>query len=180
MPLAVEAAAWSARSAGGSVPFGLRRAANGGAFFEIDWAPMVRGWLHQPEDAAAQASALHRGLARMIAEVAAAAGVGTIALTGGCFQNALLHNVDHLEPTLDGEGVRLNRVPREVWEKLNAMGKTRAFAAAGAELRFTASCPPTTAASPPGRRLARSGISRTFCSLNLNPPPPCASPFPEK
>jgi hypothetical protein len=52
------------------------------------------------------------------------------------WQNAHLHNVDHVEPNADGDGVRLSRVPREVWAKLNTMGKTRAFAAAGAELRF--------------------------------------------
>ncbi|MES2693137.1 MAG: SGNH/GDSL hydrolase family protein [Verrucomicrobiota bacterium] len=52
------------------------------------------------------------------------------------FQNAQLHNIDHLEPNPGAEGVRLNRMPKEVWAKLNAMGKTRAFAAAGAELRF--------------------------------------------
>src|SRR5688500_16127275 len=52
------------------------------------------------------------------------------------WQNAQLHNVDHVEPNPDGDGVRLSRVPREVWAKLNPMGKTRAFAAAGAEVRF--------------------------------------------
>ena len=52
------------------------------------------------------------------------------------FQNAQLHNIDHIEPNLGAEGVRLNRIPREVWAKLNSMGKTRAYAAAGAELRF--------------------------------------------
>ena len=52
------------------------------------------------------------------------------------FQNAQLHNIDHLEANPGGDGFRLNRMPREVWSKLNPMGKTRAFAAAGAELRF--------------------------------------------
>ncbi|MSU49952.1 MAG: hypothetical protein EXS37_12845 [Opitutus sp.] len=52
------------------------------------------------------------------------------------FQHAHLHNVDHVEPNPGGDGFRLSRVPPEVWTKLNAMGKTRAFAAAGAELRF--------------------------------------------
>jgi lysophospholipase L1-like esterase len=52
------------------------------------------------------------------------------------FQNAVLHNIDHLEPNPNGDGVRLSRVPHAVWEKMNAMGKTRSFAAAGAELRF--------------------------------------------
>jgi lysophospholipase L1-like esterase len=52
------------------------------------------------------------------------------------FQHAQLHNIDHVEPNAGGEGFRLNRVPPEVWAKLNSMGKIRAFAAAGAELRF--------------------------------------------
>ncbi len=52
------------------------------------------------------------------------------------FQNAHLHNIHHVEPNPQGEGVRLSRVPQEVWAKLNTMGKARAFAAAGAELRF--------------------------------------------
>jgi lysophospholipase L1-like esterase len=52
------------------------------------------------------------------------------------FQKAHLHNIDHLEPNANGEGFRMCRVPAEVWEKMNAMGKTRSFAAAGAELRF--------------------------------------------
>ena len=52
------------------------------------------------------------------------------------FGNAQLHNVDHVEANPGGDGFRLSRVPRAVWEKMNAMGKTRSFAAAGAELRF--------------------------------------------
>jgi hypothetical protein len=52
------------------------------------------------------------------------------------FQGAHLHNIDHLEPNANGEGFRLSRVPHAVWEKMNAMGKTRSMAAAGAELRF--------------------------------------------
>lgn len=57
------------------------------------------------------------------------------------FQNTHLHNVDHLEPNPDGQGVRLCRVPAAVWAKMNAMGKTRAFAAAGAEIRFNLAGP---------------------------------------
>jgi hydrogenase maturation protein HypF len=36
------------------------------------------------------AAAFHRGLAAAIAEVSRLAGVSTVALSGGCFQNALL------------------------------------------------------------------------------------------
>jgi len=72
---------------------------------------------------------------------AAPGGPPTVATAPLIFQNVHLHNVDHLEPNSNQEGVRLNRVPREVWEKLNAMGKTRAFAAAGAELRFNLAGP---------------------------------------
>lgn len=57
------------------------------------------------------------------------------------FQNAHLHNVERLEPLPGGEGFRLCRVPAHVWEKMNAMGKTRSFAAAGAELRFNLTGP---------------------------------------
>src|SRR4051812_44560553 len=57
------------------------------------------------------------------------------------FQNAQLHNIDHLEPNAPGDGFRLSRVPHSVWEKMNAMGKTRSFAAAGAEVRFNLAGP---------------------------------------
>src|SRR6185369_1580121 len=93
MPLAVEAAAWHARATTGSSPFELQPAVGGGAVWSIDWAPLVLSLLRPRTDVAAQAAAFHRGLARLIADVARAAGVGTVALTGGCFQNALLHDL---------------------------------------------------------------------------------------
>ncbi len=52
------------------------------------------------------------------------------------FQGAQLHNIDHLEPNPNHDGFRLNRFPIQVWEKLSTWGKARAYAAAGAELRF--------------------------------------------
>ena len=51
------------------------------------------------------------------------------------FPHATFHNVDHLEPAM-GEGWRLNRVPRAIWEKLNRAAQARAYSAAGAEVRF--------------------------------------------
>ncbi len=93
MPLAVEAAAWHAHTAGNELRLELQAAVGGGAVWSIDWAPMVLALLQHPTDAAAQSAAFHRGLAHMIADVARAAGAGTVALSGGCFQNALLHDL---------------------------------------------------------------------------------------
>jgi hydrogenase maturation protein HypF len=39
------------------------------------------------------AAAFHRGLAQATVDVARQAGAGTVVLTGGCFQNALLHSL---------------------------------------------------------------------------------------
>ena len=58
----------------------------------LDWAPLVADLLaataHTP--APALAAGFHRALAEAIGEVAARCGVETVALTGGCFQNARL------------------------------------------------------------------------------------------
>lgn len=105
MPLAVEAAAWRARATTDSSPFELQPAVGGGAVWSIDWAPLVLSMLRPCTEVAAQAAAFHRGLARMIADVARAAGVGTVALTGGCFQNALLH--DLAGDSLRADGLRV-------------------------------------------------------------------------
>jgi hydrogenase maturation protein HypF len=93
MPLAVEASAWRARAGSDELRFELKPAVEGGAVWSIDWALLVLALVRHTADAAAQAAAFHRGLARMIADVARAAGVGTVALSGGCFQNALLHDL---------------------------------------------------------------------------------------
>lgn len=93
LPMAVEAAAWRERSETHELPFAVNPVLKGGAMWEVEWAPMMRALLHAPADAARQAAAFHRGLARTIVEVARHAGVGTVALSGGSFQNALLHDL---------------------------------------------------------------------------------------
>jgi hydrogenase maturation protein HypF len=46
-----------------------------------------------PTDAPALAAAFHRGLVRAMVEVCCYAGVKSVALAGGCFQNALLRDL---------------------------------------------------------------------------------------
>jgi len=91
-PLAVEAAAAGARGAHLVLPFPLRKSA-GGVMCELDWEPLIEAMVAQrakSRDAASLASAFHRALAHGIVDVARRAGVATVALTGGCFQNVLL------------------------------------------------------------------------------------------
>jgi hydrogenase maturation protein HypF len=58
----------------------------------LDWAPLLADVLtaKTPTSAPALAAGFHRALAEAIGEVAARCGVETVALTGGCFQNARL------------------------------------------------------------------------------------------
>jgi len=93
LPLALEAAAMSGLGSGGEMAFPLRAVRGGGAVQEIDWQSALGELQCSGVDASAKAAAFHRGLARSIVDVATAAGVGTVALTGGCFQNALLHDL---------------------------------------------------------------------------------------
>ena len=93
LPLAVEAAATTAAPADEVLPFPVIRSATPGARFEVDWSLAVSQLLHPHHDAAANAAALHRGLVRAMVDVAQQAGAGTVVLTGGCFQNALLHSL---------------------------------------------------------------------------------------
>jgi hydrogenase maturation protein HypF len=93
LPLAVEAAGTRAGGTGRELPFPVRRALTAGARLEVDWQPAVEVLLARPGDAGADAAALHRGLARAMVDVAREAGVDTVALTGGCFQNALLQTL---------------------------------------------------------------------------------------
>jgi hydrogenase maturation protein HypF len=93
-PLAVEAAAAMASGKHLALPLPLREVgAGGGAACELDWQPLVEKILSYRAlggDAGELAAACHHSLARGMVEVARRAGVGTVALTGGCFQNALL------------------------------------------------------------------------------------------
>lgn len=93
LPLAVEAAAMAGLGGHETMTFSVRDAHGGGAVKEVDWQPALAELTAGGGAVAAKAAAFHRGLARAIAEVASAAGVGTVALTGGCFQNALLHDL---------------------------------------------------------------------------------------
>jgi hydrogenase maturation protein HypF len=66
-----------------------------------DWEPMVREILadrRKGESMARVSARFHNALVRLAVDLAAAAGCGQIVLTGGCFQNALLHDraCDHL------------------------------------------------------------------------------------
>ncbi len=93
-PLAVEAAARSGSGAPDDLDLALRAVpAGGGAVCELDWQPLLGPLLTHREtgrDPATLALAFHRALARGIVAVAQRAGAGTVALSGGCFQNALL------------------------------------------------------------------------------------------
>ncbi len=92
IPLAVEAAAFGASPDGEALPFPVFQAAEG-ANWEIDWSPALAPFLdNPPRDVPGMAAAFHRGLATAIAEVSRLAGVGTVVLSGGCFQNALLRH----------------------------------------------------------------------------------------
>lgn len=93
MPIAVEAAAARAGRYRAALPFPVRPAATPGARLEIDWQPAIERLLQPVDNPDELAAGFHRGLARAIVAVARQAGVGTVALTGGCFQNALLHSL---------------------------------------------------------------------------------------
>jgi hydrogenase maturation protein HypF len=92
-PLAVEAAATCAAPASDLLPFPVVRSTTPGARFDVDWQPALERVLGRHGDASATAAALHRGLVQAMVEVARHAGAGTVVLTGGCFQNALLHSL---------------------------------------------------------------------------------------
>jgi hydrogenase maturation protein HypF len=93
LPLALEAAATTFAADERALPFPVARSDKPGARLEIDWRPAVEEVLTVPAEAAADAAAFHRGLVHAMVEVARQAGAGTVALTGGCFQNALLHSL---------------------------------------------------------------------------------------
>lgn len=95
VPLAVEATAVAP-------PHGMTPAlslsvrdlrAGSGAQCELDWRPLLADVLEREGSNVGRgelAFAFHRALAKSVVDVARRAGVGTIALSGGCFQNALL------------------------------------------------------------------------------------------
>lgn len=92
-PLQLEAAAARAPGARTALPFDVVRATTPGAMLDVDWAPAISQLLRDPRSPDELAADFHRGLARAMVAVATEAGVGTVALTGGCFQNAFLHDL---------------------------------------------------------------------------------------
>jgi hydrogenase maturation protein HypF len=94
VPLALEAAALrGSPGAHPMTPSVKPIARGGGAAWELDWRPLLDAILlgrSHDEAAADLARSFHQGLADGIAAIAREAGVGTVALSGGCFQNALL------------------------------------------------------------------------------------------
>lgn len=106
-PLAVEAAATSAVHAI-ALPLPVRDApAGSGAICELDWQPLLTRLLapHSADDVAGLAAGFHHALAAAITAVARRAAVGTVALSGGCFQNALL--LDRTVTALQDAGFRV-------------------------------------------------------------------------
>lgn len=92
VPLAVEAAAMAAEAHAEVEPLPFAVIPGGAdVAYEIDWRPAVRSLLDKTRSPGEAAVAFHRGLAVALAEVARRAGAPTVGLTGGCFQNALLH-----------------------------------------------------------------------------------------
>jgi hydrogenase maturation protein HypF len=94
VPLALEAAATGYAGVAQELPLPLRPVAAGsGADVELDWGPLIaaleKGRL-AGADPAGLARSFHQALAQGILAAAREAGAGTIALSGGCFQNALL------------------------------------------------------------------------------------------
>jgi hydrogenase maturation protein HypF len=94
-PLRVEAAAMAGPPDPDSVlpmPIG-ELPSRSAARYELDWRPLLESLIAERRRGTsvnALATAFHRALATGIVAMARRAGVGTIALSGGCFQNALL------------------------------------------------------------------------------------------
>ena len=90
IPLAVEAAAHGAPPDLDPLPLPVV-AAGDGAIWEIDWrGAIIRLLGIMPHEPKRLAAAFHRGLVESMVGVCLHSGVGTVALSGGCFQNALL------------------------------------------------------------------------------------------
>lgn len=94
-PLAVEAAALTAGAVRSSaLPVIIHRLPLGaGSCYELDWRPMIATLVdhwHRGEAVASLALGFHQALATAAVEMARRSDVGTVALSGGCFQNTLL------------------------------------------------------------------------------------------
>jgi hydrogenase maturation protein HypF len=93
IPLAVEAAAVRTARNDLVLPFEIHPDRSAGARFEVDWEPALAHLLKPQHDPTVLAAAFHRGLAQAMVTVAREAQAATVVLTGGCFQNALLHTL---------------------------------------------------------------------------------------
>ncbi len=94
-PMAVEAAALAAGPGKfPALPVAIDTLVPGaGCSCELDWRPMIAEMIAQRQrgsDVAGLALAFHHALAAAAVEMARRADVSTVALSGGCFQNALL------------------------------------------------------------------------------------------
>ena len=77
------------------LPFDMSRESeeNGSVLWILDWTPMIREIVSEIKSGVSRpivAARFHRTLASMIGAIARKSGIGSIALTGGCFQNRLL------------------------------------------------------------------------------------------
>jgi len=143
--MALEFAADGIREAA-PLPFPLRDVVRRGgttavssASCEIDWEPAVRILAGAAPDHTAEfAAAFHTGLAEAIVAVAERAGVGTVALTGGCFQNARLVAASASRLRAAGFTVLLHR---DLPPNDNALAAGQALAAAWGITRTTATSP---------------------------------------
>jgi len=97
VPLALEVSARKAGPGAAPLPFGVRKDPQGQGW-EIDWQPAVETLLaHQDPNASQLAAGFHKGLVSALVEMACHSGVRTVALSGGCFQNALLRSLAESE-----------------------------------------------------------------------------------
>lgn len=126
VPLALEAAAFGASPDGEALPFPVGPAVHG-ANWEIDWSLAIKSLLEKSSrDASSIAAAFHRGLAAAITDVCRLAGVSTVALSGGCFQNAMLRHFT--ECRLEAAGFKV-LAPRELPPHDGAIAAGQALAA---------------------------------------------------
>ena len=110
--MAVEFAATRAPSETGSLPFRITEPPGPGKALQVDWAPALEILCRERRTGTHPdrlAMRFHRCLADMVAEVSARIGVEAVALTGGCFQNALLTGLSHAALTARGHTVLLHR-----------------------------------------------------------------------
>ena len=105
LPLALESAAMRGLAGGGELPFPISIPEDHSCRSEIDWRPAVAAMIGSTDQPDRSAARFHRGLCSAIAAVASEAAVHTIALTGGCFQNALL--LDLTRSILESRGHRV-------------------------------------------------------------------------